>query len=37
MDSLVEQCKNIDTDESENWKEDKSISKVIDDQKFTFG
>jgi hypothetical protein len=37
MDSLVEQCKNIDTDESENWK-DKSIStKVIDDQKFTFG
>ena len=37
MDSLVEQCKNIDTDESENWKEDKSIStKVIDDQKVYF-
>mgnify|MGYP006115020595 CR=1 FL=1 len=37
MDSLVEQCRNIDTDESENWKEDKSIStKVIDDQKVYF-
>jgi hypothetical protein len=37
MDSLVEQCKNIDTDESDKWEEDKSIStKVIDDQKVYF-
>jgi hypothetical protein len=37
MDSLVEQCKNIDTDESENWKIKSISTKVIDDQKFTFG
>jgi hypothetical protein len=37
MDTLVEQCKSIDIDESDNWIEDKTISsKVIDDQKVYF-